>query len=269
MPLVEPVRADTFGEKRKFWLKYDTLADPKDTVMIDRLNQNLDVLLIFVGSFASLASLTYVLTGLFSAVTTAFIVLTLASLRAPPSYQTNALLILMVTQAGNSTLTQNELNPSFTPNRAAAVRQNCTFFASLCTSILAAAGAVLAKQWLQSYERTGQAGSRRNQAILRTQKCVCAESWGLRPVVEALPTLLLISLALFFVALCDLLWSTSQPVAFVAVAFTAAGAMFYAFTVIAAAVDEFCPYQTAVSTVIRELVQESRKLLLSKSSTWA
>ncbi|KAG9015987.1 hypothetical protein FRB95_006829 [Tulasnella sp. JGI-2019a] len=36
------------GEKRDFWLKYDKLADTKDTMMIDRLNQNLDVLLIFV-----------------------------------------------------------------------------------------------------------------------------------------------------------------------------------------------------------------------------
>lgn len=58
---------------------------------------------------------------------------------------------------GNHTLTPTDLVPTFAPARAA-VRQNCTFFASLCCSLLAAAGAVLAKQWLQEYERTGQTG---------------------------------------------------------------------------------------------------------------
>ncbi|KAG9037818.1 hypothetical protein FRB95_004105 [Tulasnella sp. JGI-2019a] len=245
--------ADEFGERSEYWLKYDILADSKDKVMIERLNQNLDVLLIFA--------------GLFSAVNTTFIVLTLASLNAPPSYRTDALLTLMLMQVSNSTLTQNDLNPSYTPTRAS-IRQNCMFFASLYTSILAAAGAVLAKQWLQSYERTEQTGSRRKQALLRTQKWMGAESWGLRPVVETLPTLLLISLALFFAALCDFLWSTSQPVALVAVAFTATGAAFHGFTVIAAAVDIFCPYQTAVSRVIRELALESRKLVPSTSFSW-
>ncbi|KAG9007738.1 hypothetical protein FRB94_013973 [Tulasnella sp. JGI-2019a] len=254
---------DVFGEKRDFWLKYDTLADSKDKVMIGRLNQNLDVLLIFA--------------GLFSAINTAFVVLTLTNLSAPPSYQTDALLTLVVMQVSSFTLTSNDLNPPFSPSHAA-IRQNCTFFASLCTSILAAAGAVLAKQWLQSYERTGKTGSRRKQALLRTEKWMGAESWRLRSVVETLPTLLLISLALFFVALCDLLWSTSQPVALVVITFTAIGAVFYGFSVVAAASDAFCPYQTTVSTVIRGggvggggggVVLESRKPLLSKSSPWS
>ncbi|KAG9037817.1 hypothetical protein FRB95_004104 [Tulasnella sp. JGI-2019a] len=132
---------------------------------------------------------------------------------------------------------------------------------------MAAAGAVLAKQWLQSYERTGQTGSRQKQAMLRTQKWMGADSWGLRPVVEALPTFLLVSLALFFAALCDFLWSTSKPVAIVVLAFPMAGAVFYGITVIAAAIDVFCPYQTTVSRVIRELALESRNLLPSFSWT--
>ncbi|KAG8995004.1 hypothetical protein FRB94_009507 [Tulasnella sp. JGI-2019a] len=126
---------------------------------------------------------------------------------------------------------------------------------------------MLGKQWLQSYQRTGNTGSHREQAILQIQKWMGAESWGLRPVIEALPTLLLISLILFFAALCDFLWSTSQPVAIVIVAFAGTGAVFYGFTVIAAAVDVFCPYQTAVSTVIREIVLESSNLLPPKLSS--
>ncbi|KAG8996790.1 hypothetical protein FRB94_008017 [Tulasnella sp. JGI-2019a] len=244
-PKDKPEKIDEPGEKKDYWFRYDNLADSKDKVMIERLNSDLDVLLIFA--------------GLFPAVNTAFIVLTLASLSAPPSYRTEVLLTLLVMQVGNNPLTSNDLNPPFSPTRAA-VRQNCTFFASLCASILAAAGAMLAKQWLQSYQRTGQTGTRQKQALLRTQKWMGADSWGLQPVVEALPTLLLISLALFFAALCDFLWSTNQSVAIVTVVFITMGAMFYWFTVIAAVIDTFCPYQTAVSRVIHQLPLESRKL---------
>ncbi|KAG9033991.1 hypothetical protein FRB95_013964 [Tulasnella sp. JGI-2019a] len=94
-----------FGEKREYWLKYDTLADSKDKAMVERLNSDLDVLLIFA--------------GLFSAVNTAFIVPTLADLSAPPSYRTEALLELLVMQVGNSTITLNDLNPLFSPSRSA------------------------------------------------------------------------------------------------------------------------------------------------------
>ncbi|KAG8994420.1 hypothetical protein FRB94_009906 [Tulasnella sp. JGI-2019a] len=240
-PLDAQLTPDIFGEKGNFWYLYDTRAGRFNKEMLERLNRNLDVLLIFA--------------GLFSAVNTAFIALTLANLSAPPAYQTNALLTLLIMDTNNGSVNSNDLNPIFSPSRAA-IRQNCTFFASLCSSILAAAGAMLAKQWLLSYEGTGQSGSLRKQALLRTQKWIGAEKWGLRPVVEALPTILLISLALFFVALCDFLWSVSLPVAVVAMAFAGAGTVFYIFTVIAATVDMFCPFQTAVSATLRALIVE-------------
>lgn len=39
-----------FGELADFWIKYDKLADQHDKVMLDRLNRNLDILLIFVST---------------------------------------------------------------------------------------------------------------------------------------------------------------------------------------------------------------------------
>ncbi|KAG9031975.1 hypothetical protein FRB95_002056 [Tulasnella sp. JGI-2019a] len=120
-----------FGHIREFWSRYDKLTDDIDRAMLGRLNQNLDVLLIFA--------------GLFSGINTAFIVLTLSSLSAPPLNQTNTLLTLLVLHADNSTLTSKDINPPFIVDHAA-VRQNCTFIASLCSSILAAVGAVLAKR---------------------------------------------------------------------------------------------------------------------------
>ncbi|KAG8989339.1 hypothetical protein FRB94_014471 [Tulasnella sp. JGI-2019a] len=154
--------------------------------------------------------------------------------------------------ASNYTLTENDLNPLFTPGWAA-IRQNCTFFASLCCSLLAAVGAVLAKQWLQFYERSGQTGPIDQQAVKRTEKFVGAEKWGLRPVVETLATLLLISLVLFFVALVDYLWSVNKTVSIVVLGFAATGGLLYLLMVVLAAVFPVCPFQTGPSVALRQL----------------
>lgn len=158
--------------------------------------------------------------------------------------ETNSLLRHLIMQADNRTLTSTELNPPFTPVPSA-VRQNCIFFASLFSSLLAAAGAVLAKQWLANYERTGQTGTFKTQGLLRTQKFLGAEKWKLRYVVEALPMLILISLGLFFIAMADYVWTINTQVAIVITSFSAVGTLFYAAMVIAAVLDPQCPFQTS------------------------
>ncbi|KAG8983688.1 hypothetical protein FRB93_007085 [Tulasnella sp. JGI-2019a] len=111
---------------------------------------------------------------------------------------------------------------------------------------------MLGKQWLRTYERTGQIGSHEKQALLRTRKWLRLETWGLRAVVEALPTILLVSVGLFFLALADYLWTKQSPVAIVVISFMAVGTALYGFMVIAAAIDKYCPFQTIVSTLVRE-----------------
>ncbi|KAG9010819.1 hypothetical protein FRB94_009726 [Tulasnella sp. JGI-2019a] len=243
----------TFGAKNEYWTKYRVLADQMDDIMIERLNRNLDNLLIFA--------------GLFSGLNTAFLVLTLSNLSAPAMNQTNALLILLVMHANNRTIGPNDLNPPFTPSRAS-IRQNGTFVASLCISILAAAGAVLAKEWLQNYERTEQGGLDKGQALRRTARWIGVDGWMLLPVVQSLPTILLFSLALFFVALCDYLSSISKPVAAVVILFVLVGAASYIFTVVAAVFDRACPFQTAVSRILRHIIRGGGKLA-EEASRWS
>ncbi|KAG9009107.1 hypothetical protein FRB94_012503 [Tulasnella sp. JGI-2019a] len=228
--------SDAFGTRREFWAKYDTFADKFDKDMMARLNTHLDVLLLFA--------------GLFSAINTAFIVVSLTALSANPLDETNHLLRLLIADVRNVTLTENDLSLPFIPCPAA-IRHNCTFFASLCCSLLAATGAVLAKQWLQSYERTGQTGTVEQQSIRRTEKFVGAESWGLRPVVETLASLLLVSLALFSVALIDYLWTINNIVAMVVFAFAATGWLLYLLMVVLAATCSTCPFQTGMSDALK------------------
>ncbi|KAG8883432.1 hypothetical protein FRB98_003128 [Tulasnella sp. 332] len=228
-----------FGDMGDFWEKYDKLSDKFDVDMMARLNDNLDVLLIFA--------------GLFSAINTSFLILAISSLSSGPADQTNYLLQLLLTNGTNGAFTSSDFNlPTFAPT-ASAVRQNCFFVASLGFSLLAAVGAVLAKQWLQFYERTGQTGPVRQQAMRRTEKFLGAKTWGLSHVVEALPGLLLLSLAFFFCALVDYFWELNVAVALVTLAFTAVGFLTYGFTLIVGVISDTCPFQTSFSTALRKL----------------
>lgn len=248
-------KPESFGNVGDFWSRYDRLASKHDKDMLARMNGNLDVLLIFVSELSSYVQNCQLIissqAGLFSAVNTAFIVVTIDNLSPDSQQETNHLLKLLLTSAGNTTaLTPDQLSPPFKASRSH-VRQNCVFFASLCSSLVTAAGAVMAKQWLGTYERTGQIGSLESQTLRRTEKFLGAEAWGLQPVVESLPAILLLSLVLFFFALADYFWLINRPVSYTVIGFTAFAAFFYGFTIIAAANFRHCPYQTPVSRVMR------------------
>ncbi|KAG8852685.1 hypothetical protein FRB96_008541 [Tulasnella sp. 330] len=247
------LRRQVLGED-DFWSRYDVAADAYDKAQLHRQNDNLDVLLIFA--------------GLFSAVNTAFIVLTIVDLSAPPSYKTELLLTLLVNRTDPTTLSANDFNPPFVPHTAA-IRQNCLFFASLCSSVLSAAGAVLGKQWLGKFERTGQVGSHEAQGRLRTEKWYGSEEWGLQTVIEVLPNLLLISVGLFFAALVDYLWATRKPVAFVVIGFIGVGVLLYVVMLISAAIDKDCPFQTAPSGLIRKVIEKMRPVPSANSDAEA
>ncbi|KAG9011364.1 hypothetical protein FRB94_008648 [Tulasnella sp. JGI-2019a] len=118
---------------------------------------------------------------------------------------------------------------------------------------MAATGAVLAKQWLNNYARASHTGSLEIQSLCRMEKLLALEAWGLRTFVEALATLL-VSFALFFVALTDYLWTIHRALAMAVLAFSGTGALGYLFTLVAAAIDPSCPFQTPVSLGIQVMV---------------
>lgn len=169
-----------------------------------------------------------------------------------PSDETNDLLRLIVILLSNNTLMSGQVNPPFAPGPGV-VRQNCFFCASLFSSLIAAAGAVLAKQWLAYYERTGQTGPLDEQGLRRSKKFLGAERWRLRYVVETLPTLILLSLGLFFAAMADYVWTINREVAIVITALSGLSTLLYTFMLIAAAIFPDCPFQTAPSSAFAHL----------------
>ncbi|KAG2752959.1 hypothetical protein P692DRAFT_201894524 [Suillus brevipes Sb2] len=70
-------------------------------------------------------------------------------------------------------------------------------------------------------------------------------------VLRSCPVLLQISLLLFGIAFSANLWSQQHMIAWVIIATTVFGYMFYSLTVMAALVSPACPFQTPISTVLR------------------
>jgi hypothetical protein len=129
----------------------------------------------------------------------------------------------------------------------------------LSFSLLAAFGAVLGKQWLgyyksQRYDR----GSQEERAKRRQEKFDGIVTWYFDAVVQSFPVLLQISLLLFGIALSVNMWSQQHTIAWVIIATTAFGFLFYSLTVMAALVSPACPFQTPISTILRMMRIDSK-----------
>ncbi|KAG8857309.1 hypothetical protein FRB96_005796 [Tulasnella sp. 330] len=252
------------GELAGFWAEYDKLADAYDKDLLKSLNNNLDSLLIFA--------------GLFSSVNSSALFYSLSNLSADPADTTNALLLLLIRQSTNDTnaILQHLPGgvpapivsaPSYAPPNNA-VQNNGFFAASLVTSLLAAFGAVLAKQWLLHYAQAGQVGALENQCRRRQKKFSGARRWHLRTVVELLPTLLQLSLLEFFIGLIDFFWSLDKVLAYLVLVLTGLGFLAYAFTVVVATKYPDAPFQSHVIELIRR-TPEYANLIVQRTPYYA
>ncbi|KAG1718180.1 hypothetical protein EDB19DRAFT_1651229, partial [Suillus lakei] len=122
--------------RSRFWGVYKRVAEEHDGEFLERYTSDMDIVLVF--------------SGLFSAVSTSFIVAMEANLTPNPSDTTNALLTQLVdiglgnlAAAGSAPATPaSTWSPTTTALRIQAIA-----YASLSMSLLAAFGAVLGKQW--------------------------------------------------------------------------------------------------------------------------
>ncbi|KAG8927732.1 hypothetical protein FRC01_007005 [Tulasnella sp. 417] len=247
---LEPLRLPPLAQISGFWRRYDRLADIHDKKLTTNLNGNLDVLLIFA--------------ALFSAINTTFISITMPELSPNPSDETNILLRLLVMRADNNTLTPSDLAPPFSAN-SNSITVNCLLYASLSCSLLAAVGAMMAKEWLQSFDRTGQTGPLEEQALFRQRKFNGVQQWHLEAVIKFLPNLLLLSVIFFFVGICLFLFPINTVVAGIVIAFSGIGLVSSGIVIVAGAVSPTCPYQSAASSALR---RGGRGLALSWMLVW-
>ena len=197
--------------------------------------------------------------GLFSAVSSAFVIDIQSKLEPDPNEQSAALLRAILFALNQSALPAETatIPPIQEDPPGEVVTASGLMYASLLISLLAAFVAMLGKQWLNRYLRnTG--GSMMERCGDRQRKCEGLEKWPLHLFVESLPVMLQVSLLLLACGLCQHMWSIDTSIAYILIALTAFGISLYLGIVVAGTSSYECPFQTPVSAVLRKMWETTR-----------
>jgi len=135
-------------------------------------------------------------------------------------------------------------------------------YASLGTSLLAAFGAVLGKQWLAHYKSTrfGR-GTQEERGKLRHKRFLGLKQWQLEPMLDILPVLLQLSLGLFAISLTANIWILQQTLGCILIAVSLMGFLFYTVTLVIAIGSENTPFESIVSRFWRGVLSYLRGLM--------
>ena len=190
--------------------------------------------------------------GLFSAVTSAFIIEVNSHLQPDPNEETAALLRVLIYKVDNATFGQEAPPvPQWPGPPPTIVQAQAILYASLAASLFSAFLAMLGKQWLNRYASTGMRGAAIECGRDRQRKLNGIVTWYFEYVMESLPLMLQAALLLLGCALCRYLWEINTTIASVVICATSFGVTFYSVIVAAGTVSEICPYQTPGSRVLR------------------
>jgi hypothetical protein len=132
-------------------------------------------------------------------------------------------------------------------------------YASLAFSVLAAFGAVMGKQWLNSYKAARGRWSLEERGMHRQRKLDWLEHWHLQTVLGAFFVLLQISLLLIGLSLSANMWTQQPTISSVIISTTGFGILFYVGTILISVWHPDSPFQAAGSAIMRAIF---KKILL-------
>jgi len=252
----EPLR--TNDPRTDFYVIYRREAAEFDRDYAKKYDEDLNTSLIFVGELflPSVFGTEFwrVQAGLFSAVSSAFIIDVQSKLEPDPNEMTAAYMRILIHTMNNSLFP--DADPSsitWTGPPPEIVTVQSLLYASLATSLFAAFLAMLGKQWVNLYLRN-HGGSAADKSRDRQRKLDGFEKWHFRLAIESLPVMLQFALLLLGCALSRYLWTTSRTVAGIVATVTLFGVTSYVFLSLAATFYNNCPYQTPPSILARVLI---------------
>jgi len=186
--------------------------------------------------------------GLFSAVTSAFIIDVQSDLK-PDYEEMNNRLLEMLLNATTGTLPAGSAAsvPRWPGPDPVIVQVQSILYATLCATLLASFLAMLGKQWLNRYRQNETRGSAMDNSRVRERKLNGIEAWKFRIVMELLPLILQCALVLLGFALSRYLWGVNRSVSSVVMGFTSFGLLFYLLITSASILSFDCPFQTPFS----------------------
>ena len=244
--------------RARFFEDYRNEAEEYDNEFMEKYGEDLNTTLIFVsfvwypGVRVHVRVLTWSQAGLFSAVTSAFIIEVHSHLQQDPNDETAALLRVLIHKIDNTTFGNDPpAIPQWTGPPQTIVHVQAILLASLAASLLSAFPAMLGKQWLNRYVSTDMRGTAIERSQNRQRKLDGVITWYFDHVMESLPLMLQAALLLLGCALSRYLWGINLTVASVVLAVTLFGMTFYAFIIVAGTVSESCPYQTPGARFLR------------------
>ena len=237
---------------------YKQEATEYDLEYVKKYDEDLSTTLIFVCSLPiARQSSNFFKAGLFSAVSSAFVIAIQSNLQPDPNQQSVAILHLILLTLNQSAVLNETLTvPPVRGNPPSEiVIVSVLTYASLLISLLAAFTAMLGKQWLNRYLRH-VGGSTIERCGDRQRKCDGLAEWPFQLFIESLPIMLQVSLLLLACGLCQYMWSINTTVAYTLIALTALGVLFYLTVVVASVSSYACPFQTPASAALRSLWKE-------------
>ncbi|KAG6857239.1 hypothetical protein H0H87_007658 [Tephrocybe sp. NHM501043] len=233
---------------QKLWSIYVKEGEQHDSVLTDTWKVDLDSTLIFA--------------GLFSASVTAFIIESYKLLKPDSGDITNALLAqILAVQLTMASSNTTVFVPGFVSSNSttltipvSAIVVNVLWFLSLASVLTAALIVTLVQQWVRDYlHRTHHYTQPLKRARMRRYLFAGIQTWKLDDIVEYIPTLLHLSLFLFFAGLCVFLANINViVVAFVGFV-VGCCVIAYSIATIAPFFDPSTPFETPLSSIISHL----------------
>lgn len=175
--------------------------------------------------------------GLFSAVTTAFII---------ESYK------LLLPDSSPLLARRALAGDPAQPSVELARLLNCLWVASLMLSLSAALIAVLGKDWIASYVARPLCNDRQ-WAELRTFRLAGVKKWRMGDVIAAASVLLHLSLFLFGAGLVVFLWPIDRPTALVGLVLLSIAVLVYFGTALSSLFWESSPYRSRLTPAARSV----------------
>jgi hypothetical protein len=204
---------------------------------------------------------------LFAAFLAAFLIETLGRLEENPTATLLDVMVYQTQMMRNETLPPYRRVP-FTPSRQI-VAVNVLLFASLALILVVAFISMLVKGWIREFDR-GLAAieNPRHRALLREYRYLGLEQWKLLEMIHLLPTLIYLSLFLFFCGLSLFLLDIKATCGSVIAAIFALGVLFYIATAVIATLDDSAPFRSPLSRALSHHFRRLHSALHRDSTLW-
>lgn len=194
---------------------------------------------------------------MFSAVVTAFLIVSLPLLQADTAQATLDALTIISAQLATQTSESGPLTGPYqaanSPPTSSVLSINALWILSLFVSLTTSVLAMLVKQWLRRYS-TGLPTTANRRALERQSRYDGLRKWQVATIAEALPVLIHAAVALFSVGLVLFLSAVSSTLCAFLTTVVFIGGIGYLFLATAPIIWCQCPYKSPVTSVLSYLL---------------